>query len=364
MRHRLKRLHAGGMWKWLFDSLDRAITRHDTQRLMLAQLLMLGGEGIEGEFDRGIDFLQRGRALAEHLDEHWWMVLFDHWRLQILRRKGDFPLARELIMHLVAEVRKPRYEGLPLRVCIQEDLIQLCMDTDPFGYTPRIEQAMRAMEASVIPGTTCALCLWGLRVDFNKALHRWDAMEVGVNVLVRLNADQPDSLAVDYTNLCRLAYERGDRVALAEYLRIGADLARRGKKHECLAEFQAWQAFLAVEADRPGADRLAEASLTESKQVIGLVHADYYDAICTYFEAAGNLDRALDLRFSQLNVLSGSGRLGQEMHCRAEICRLLIASGKPARNQIAAARKATRGLIDPAPMLSLLDRLDRGAAGA
>jgi hypothetical protein len=359
MRHRLKRLHAGGMWQWLYDSVDRALSRHDAQRQMLAQLLILGGEGIEGDFDRGIAYLQRGRALAEHLDEYWWMILFDHWRLQILRRKGDFPQARELIMHLVAEVRKPRYDGLPLRICIHEDLIQLCMDTDPLGYTLRIEQAMRAMEASVVPGTTCALCLWGLRVDFAKALHRWEAMEMGVNVLLRLNADDPHSLAVDYTNLCRLAHERGNQAALAEYAHAGEDLARRTSRHECLSEFLAWQAILAVADDRSRAESLAEASLTESKQVIGLVHGDYYHAICSYFEAAGSLDRALDLRFAQLKVLAGSGRIGQELHCRTEICRLLIASHKSARNQIAAARKAARALIDPAPALATLDVLDR-----
>ena len=364
MLRRLKQLHAGGMWDWLFASLERAVSSHDRARQLMARLLCDGGEGIQGDFDRGLDLLNRGRALAVQLEEHWWLALFDHWRLQIMLKKGDYPLARDLAMHLVAEVRKPRYEGLPLRICIQEDLIRLCIDTDPAGYAPRIEQGLQTMGALVDPRTYCYRCLRDLHVEYAKALRRWDALEGAVQSALTLHADEPRSLAIDYTNLCRLAYERGDRGALAHWVAAGEALARKSTRDDCLAEFLIWRALLAVDADPVEAERLIVEALAVQDRVPGPPHGDIYEVLCAYYEAAGTPERALDARFAQLKTLATKGRLALELHCRAEICRLLLLGGKSAKNQLGAARKVARDLSDPIPTLALLDRLDREGPGA
>lgn len=363
MVRRLKQLHAGGMWDWLFASVERAMSRGDRQRQLMVRLLCDGGEGIQGDFERGLDLLNRGRALAHQLDEHWWVALFDHWRLQILLKKGDYPLGRELAMHLVAEVRKPRYEGLPLRICIQEDLIRLCIDTDPVGYAPRIEHGLQTMATLVDPRTYCYRCLRDLHVEYAKALRRWDALERAVQGTLAVHADEPRSLAIDHTNLCRLAYERGDREELARWVTAGEALARKSTRDDCLAEFLVWRALLAVDADPIEAERLVQEALAVQERVAGPPHGDIYDVLCSYYETAGTPERALDARFAQLKTLANKGRLALELHCRAEICRLLMVVGKPARNQLATARKVARDLSDPAPTLALLDRLDRAGPG-
>src|SRR5579875_3115350 len=118
MVERLRRLNKNGMWTWAFAAAEKASARHDQQRITMIRLLLNGGEQMEGDFDLGLAALDKGRGIADRLGEHWWVILFDHWRLQLLLKKGDYPTARTLLMQLATEVRKPRYEGLGLRVCI------------------------------------------------------------------------------------------------------------------------------------------------------------------------------------------------------------------------------------------------------
>lgn len=358
---RLKRLNKNGMWTWAFATAETAVARNDRQRIAMIRLLLAGGEQMEGDFDLGLDALARGRELAERLGEHWWVILFNHWRLQLLLKKGEYPAARELVMYLVTETRKPRYEGLGLRVCIQEDLIRLCVETDPHGYEQQVSHALTFMARKVTPGTYCYHCLFSSRVDFAKETERWDEAAQGLEYLLNLDADEPRSLAVHYTSLCRLAYERRDWDALRDWSTTGERIAQQVRRADCLAEYHAWQALLACRAgDAAAGDRLAQAAVASAAKSSGKPHRDFYDALCAYYETAGAPERALDARFEHLRHLSGNGRLAHELHTREEIIRLLMAQDKPAKNQIITARKVAQSLIDPAPALARLDQLERG----
>jgi hypothetical protein len=220
------------------------------------------------------------------------------------------------------------------------------------------------MDTSVAPGTHCYHCLQCLRADFAREMGRWDEAEQGLQLLLRMDADQPRSLAVHHANLCQVAYERGDRDALSAWARSGEQLARQTARDDCLAECLAWRAFVTMASDAVDAERLAGEAVAAAQRAAGAPHSDFFDVLCRYYEGVGALDRALDARFTQLKELADTGRLARELHCRAEICRLLAALGKSARNQIAAARKVARGLQRPEPTLALFDRLDREGSRA
>jgi hypothetical protein len=56
----------------------------------------------------------------------------------------------------------------------------------------------------------------------------------------------------------------------------------------------------------------------------------------------------------------GKGQTANECRCRLERCRLLAALGRRIETDLAAAREAACKLVDPAPVLEKLGRIEQG----
>ena len=61
----------------------------------------------------------------------------------------------------------------------------------------------------------------------------------------------------------------------------------------------------------------------------------------------------------QARYLVDTSRTIDEFRCRLELCKLLARLGQPLDAELAAARAVTSSLIDPAPALAQLERLER-----
>ena len=358
------RLDKGLMWDWLAPIVRRAEQSGDPKRLEMLEVAMAAAKSAEGDFARGLVAIERGRALAMQVGEFWLALLFDYLHLLILSRSGRLSESLTMVQALLEEVKKPIYKGMPLRVCLHEELVHLKLNMDPLGNMDLVRESLAYMEATVLPESTCAVCVGMLRRDMNRELGNWDEVGESLRAALIEDADADSTLATDYLQLCRVAYEREDWQKLRSWARKSEPPAQRAARHDCLAESAAWQALLARRAgDEVHAKRHAARAMQESTLGERPMDRDFYDAMCLYHESAGELGQALQMRHRQITSLSGKGRFAQESRCRVQICTLLLQMGRPLEKDLAAGRETAASLIDPAPILRELDAI-AAAAGA
>jgi hypothetical protein len=73
----------------------------------------------------------------------------------------------------------------------------------------------------------------------------------------------------------------------------------------------------------------------------------YHDALAAFYELAGDLPAALEVRRRQLADLAGKGHLAVEADCRIKACRLLASMGLPTQEEAERARGAVARLRAP-----------------
>src|SRR5688572_24146096 len=119
------------VWNWVHEYAAEADARGDKVRSELYECLQIAFHHGKIEPEQMLSALEEGRALARRLNEPWWELLFDHWRLQCyMNYLLDFRPALELAVRAALEARKPAYATLPQRICIHEDLIDAYLGVD------------------------------------------------------------------------------------------------------------------------------------------------------------------------------------------------------------------------------------------
>src|SRR5215472_783316 len=135
------------VWDWIIAFRDEAQANGDRDRLRLQQIFDNASRFTKTDPDVMLGLLAEGKALAQQLDEPWWVLFFDHWRLQaLLHFKYDYRDVMDLAVTATLEARKPQFSTLPQRICLHEDLIYAYVGTDAEGHADRITQALDYMQ--------------------------------------------------------------------------------------------------------------------------------------------------------------------------------------------------------------------------
>ncbi len=299
------------VWDW-FNEYRRTMSADDQPHQMLYNFYYSAAQQIDTNPDAAITLFQQGRALAETMHESWWIVFFDHWTLQtLLHHKRDYASALDLAVKTAVEARKPEYTQLPQRICVHEDLITAYVDTDPHGYASTIQQALDYMQTEIAPGLECLYCLHSLKVSFMCMMERYaDAERQAAEYMAVTDASSDQHYKAQARfGLCELAFRRAAWDELLGVARDGEELAVhvRSRPH-WIGEYLIWQALAlrhlkredeAKRAYQTGISRMARLKVTPS--------ASYFDALCAYHEAGGNLSAAVALRDQQLRHTIASG---------------------------------------------------------
>jgi hypothetical protein len=318
--------------------------------------------------DVTLGLLAEGKALAQQLGEPWWVLFFDHWRLQaLLHHKYDYRQVVDLAVQATLEARKPQYAELPQRVCLHEDLIYAYVGIDPEGHAERIAQALEYMQKHVGPDLDCRFCVQGCCSQFALQRQRLDeAQEAALKMLAMTDAERDrwvaDHYALDaYADLCAVAFGRGDWDALREWAAAGEETARRREDKQLeLAKFLAWRALLERrDGNEDAARRVFRAATARLARLKAVPGESYYDALCAYHEQGGDLGAALTVRDQELKAVAGKGRLAHEARCRLKRCRLLAQMGLPL-DEDRAARETAAKLRHPEKYIEEIDRLAGG----
>jgi hypothetical protein len=350
------------VWDWIIAYRRDAALRGDVQRLRLPQLRAEALTYSETDPDRALALLAEGRQLAQVLDEARWLLVFDHWRLQILLHdKKDFTSSGDLAVRAALEARRPRFADLPQRDCLQEDLISWYLGVDPRGHETLIEQALAFMEGDVADDQECRHCLANCRTRLELARGRGaEARSAGLRALELAEECGEDHYCVNaYLTLCAQAFLVEDDAALAEWAQAGEEIARgMDSRKLALAELLLWRALAARRrGQEEEAGRLFRSANARVARLQATPGSGWFDAWCAYQEHGGQLLRALEGRDKELLAQAGSGRHAYEAHIRLERCKLLARLGRLTAEERQAAVAAANRLRDPTPFHHELQRL-------
>ena len=356
------------VWEWIHEFAAQAEADGDEQRMRLYELQGEAFRHGKGNPELMLAAIEEGRTLAQSLNEPWWVLHFDHWRLQCyMHYLLDYRPVLDIAVRAALEARKPAYAQLPQRICLHEDLIYAYLGADPLGHADAIEKALDFMKREVSEDVECRYCVQNCRTEFALLRGQLDEAEESARLTLDMADADPSPSTADhhavfaYGDLCTTAMRREDWESLRGWSEAGEAAARRVEEHRKLAEFLLLQGVLAWQDGQPErAEQLHRHALARVRRVKALPGPSYHDALCAYHEASGQLDQAVESRRIELGQVAGHGRHHDECRCRVKLCRLLARAGEPFDDDLAAAREAAGRLRDPSPQLAELDEIARG----
>ncbi len=119
-----------------------AVQNGDAQRQQLAILWERSVELSYERPDQKLAILDQAGALARRLNEPYWELFFDHWKIEVLLYEKHQPAAAlKLAARAAFEVRKPIYDAFAYRPQITLSLTACYLKTDPIGYEKPLREA-------------------------------------------------------------------------------------------------------------------------------------------------------------------------------------------------------------------------------
>src|SRR5205823_5605268 len=80
---------------------------------------------------------------AQLLSEPWWVLFFDHWKVEaLIYYKEDYRAVIDLAVQATLELRKPGFEQYPLRFGVYCNLVAAYLCVDPRGHAGAIREAL------------------------------------------------------------------------------------------------------------------------------------------------------------------------------------------------------------------------------
>lgn len=341
--------------EWISDYAARAYQARDKERYRLVLLAREALPQVSKNTDQALALLEEGQALAERLDEPWFVQFFIHWRIQgLLFHKRDPNTALPLAEAGVAETSKPEYAEFPQRICLREDVIFSYLSRDPAGYGAQIEEAIDYMSAEIPPGCPCLNCLQEIRTAYPLVAGRLNEAEQAALDAISLGWPVSDYHHVlsAFASLCQIAWQRGDWAKVAHWAGMGETFEGRNVGESSVHELLLWSA--AAVRQSGGTER----ARTRYLRVRGLTRRrastpspGFFDALFAYHALDADLRPALAVCDLELSNLAGQGEVVRECRVRLRRRNLLKQLGKSAAEEEAAVRILASALRDPEPIL-------------
>lgn len=360
------------IWDWIhrYDAEARQRGNHDGVRLSALHSQAYAFR--QDDPDRMYSLLEEGRQLALRLEEPWWAMFFAHWQVEtLIYYKDDYREVLDRAVRLTLELRKPVFDGYPLRFGIHCNLVAAYLCIDPRGHAAAIREALKYLETVVPADGGDRYLLLARRHWFAYEMGQYaEAEEKALEELAVADADPDRYTAVHhevdtYKALCWIAFKSYDWNKLDSYALAGEERARQmGYRYE-LALFLLWRAACARRTgDETAARRLHRVGIATMSRLGQPPGESYFDAVAIYFELANQLESAWLVREEERRFSIGKGQLAYEATIFIKRVRLLHLLNRPFEAEETAAREAAARLRDPSWYLDELERAAGRTPGA
>lgn len=358
-----------------WDDYDRRVAgwraAGDAARLALPDLFDAGFGCHETDPDRSFHLFTRGRDEAARLNEPWWVLFFEAWRLTALTAYAmDFGRALPVAVGLMPRFEAPAARHHPFRMTVLINVVYSHVMVDPAGFRADIVCGFDGLDGELPAGPVTHRFVLNLRrMCFLRQLDLWaEADDLALRTLALADGAEPHNrtwfCAWVLLELCRIADARGERDRVLGHAAHMAEVsARHPQLRRTRAAASLWQA---VGECLRGDERAARRSyLAGVREADGLDRKDtiFADPLARYHELADDPAAALDVRDRELADAERTGRLHRACQVHAERLRLLGRSGVVSPDAVEAAGRAAGRLRDPAPFLAEYARLTNGSDG-
>jgi hypothetical protein len=339
------------IWDWIQDLGRQAHTDRDAERYHMVRLFFDAMQIMSADPKQSQILLTKSRREAVLLAHDWFILLCDHWLCQIaLNKIPDFERARSIAEAAIREVASPKYDGLPQRVCLFDDLVGVYQSVDPHGYAAEIEDACAQMERNNPDPYSCAHCLRTIRIDSDLDGGRLEEAKLGAIAGLKAPERTDHYTPVYYLRLCHIAFAESDFAKMAHWSSAGHVFHGRMGQDKTNIELMMWSALAHVYlGDLSKARNSYRASRFAAKALGRDMSSRYYDALAEYQKALGREKLALIARDQQLPTLGGAAHL--ECQCRLDRLRLMVSLGRSVDEELTALHTTAKRLRDPKPVL-------------
>lgn len=314
------------------------------------------------EAEKAIQAFEDGYKAAKLLNEPCWELFYQHWVIAIrLYSQYDYQGTLDSTVRLVTEQRKARYEGCVVRGQIVFLLARIYYFLDLNAYEGEILQLFDYLENELGIDEDSYLQMLVSRANIEIHHKRYAEAKAQTQKLIDLSKNRSFRLNDGYVLLRRLCFIEGDIIGALENSRIAAQHAQISQIQNSIANEKLWEAVLLKYA---GDDALAR-----EKYYLALAHyqdyklpldADYQSACIEYLELDKQIDAALNLAQSLLNVVDGKPSVSQQIDAYCAYIALLARNGRDFAEPLAKAKAIANASPKPDPYLARLSYLEAG----
>ncbi len=336
-------------WNWIRDFYQNAERDGDAERLRLIDFHTRGFEVGHERPDERLAIYDAGRAHAARLNEPWWEMFFEHWKIEtLLFSKQDAQGALDLAARAVVEVAKPHYANLPERASLNLNLVSAYMQLDPIGHADKIRAAFAYIRESCILYDEFRPYHAQQWTVFLEAVGD-DAATSAAWEHLRL-ADESDS---DHYRmgalllLCKVLHQMEPSVArtlMPELAAHAERCARSEERERAIASALMWRAVGARwNGDESGAREFYQRAFAIQNRMNTPKNAVGFGAI-VYHETHAEWNDALRVAQNELRVLRANQLIFQEAKLRFKKCQLLKNAGRDYTREAARLRDVAASL--------------------
>lgn len=348
---------------WIRDFYQKAKREGDEARLGLLDFYTRAVDIGYERPDERLAHYEAGRVAARQLNEPWWEMCFEHWKIEtLLFAKQDARAALDLAARAVAEVAKPRYAQLPERASLNLNLVSAYVHLDPIGHQAKIRAAFGYI------GEHCVMFhefrpyhaqQWAAFLD---AVCDPGALEAAWEHLQLAEESGSDHYRMGaLLLLCKVLVQSeppAARLLLAELSREAERCARSEGRERAIASALMWRALaVRYDGDEAEARELYERAWAIQNRMTTPRNAVNFAAVA-FHRQREEWDEALRACQAELRVLRAHHLTFLEAKRRFLKCELLQQSGRDWTREAARLRQVAAQLPSQKHWHAQLDALD------
>ena len=336
-------------WQWMRDFHFEAVQRGDAPRMQLAilweQSVALSYEAP----DRKLAIYEQARALAERLREPFWVLFFDHWKIEVLLYEKHRPQeALKLAAQAAFEVRKPIYDAFLYRPQITLSLTACYLKLDPIGYEKPLREAFEYARAQCAGHEELKPYFAQQWSRFLEAVGDPDAVEANWEHLdLAFESGTEHYVLFALVHLCSTlaSYNReAARVHIGEFAAMGLELCAIEDRAREAAIFTMWSAVAARWNGEEAAAQAFYARAWKMQSRLSSPHNAVQFAAQIFHYDAGELERALEIVEDEIGVNARHELRFLEAKRRLRQLELLRALGRDTGKAAEQLREVAAGL--------------------
>ena len=228
----------------------QAVQHGDSQRMQLAILWERSVALSYERPDEKLSILDEAGALARRLNEPYWDLFFDHWKIEVLLYEKHQPAAAlKLAARAAFEVRKPIYDAFAYRPQITLSLTACYLKTDPIGYEKPLREALEYARAQCEGDEELRPYFAQQWSRFLEAVGAPDAVEANwEHLYAAYQSGTEHYVLFALVHLCSTlaSYDsEAARAHIGEFAAVGLELCRAEARERETAIFIMWAALAA-----------------------------------------------------------------------------------------------------------------------